>query len=149
MRHKYEKASRSLTVFGCASVAATRRKRPREFAREVALSRQRSARSQITGEMINEAIARHFPPGTAICPGNRDVAAAILAGLLQFAGAWGTWYALSPLRPRSGGRRNRPVLLLRRTPLLRVGGGAGYPPTDGYPSAPQHTPRPTRSCSMC
>ncbi len=39
LRHDYEKASRSLTVFGCASVAATRKKRPREFDREVALSR--------------------------------------------------------------------------------------------------------------
>ncbi len=79
MRHDYEKASRSLIVFVCASVAATRRKRPREFDREVALS------SPITGEMMNEAIAWHFPLGMTIDPGNRDSAAAILAGLLQFA----------------------------------------------------------------
>ncbi len=117
LRHEYEKASRSLTVFGCASVAATRRKRPREFDREVALSRQRSARSPITGEMMNEAIARHFPPGMAICPGNRDSAAAVLAGLLQFAFALrvGNVVKRSLLHPRSGGRRNRPVRPLRRT----------------------------------
>ena len=59
-RHDCEKASRRLTVFGCASVAATRRKRSREFDREVALSLQRAARSPITGEMMNEAIAKHF-----------------------------------------------------------------------------------------
>jgi hypothetical protein len=85
LRHGYDKASRSFTVFGCASLAATRRKRPRDFDREVALSRQRSARSPITGEMMNEAIARHFLPGMAIDPGNRDSVAVILAGLLQFA----------------------------------------------------------------
>jgi hypothetical protein len=33
LRHDYEKASRSLTAFGCASIAATRKKRPREFMR--------------------------------------------------------------------------------------------------------------------
>ncbi len=85
LRHDYEKSSRGLTVFGCASVAATRRKRPREFDREVAMSSQLSARSPITGEMMNEAIEGDFPPGMAICPENRDSAAAILAGLLEFA----------------------------------------------------------------
>ena len=85
LRHDYEKASRSLTVFGFSSVSATRKKRPREFDRETALSRQRAARSPITGSMMSEAITRHFPPGMVISPQNRDSAAAILAGLIQFA----------------------------------------------------------------
>ena len=85
LRHDYEKASRSLTVFGCPSVSATRRKRPREFDRETDLSRQRAARSPITGSMMSEAITRHFPPGMVISPQNRDSAAAMLAGLIQFA----------------------------------------------------------------
>ena len=175
LRHDYEKASRSLTVFGCASVATTRKKRPREFDREVALSRQRSARSPITGEMMNEAIARHFPPGMAISPVNRDSAAAVLAGLLQFAFALRvgnvvrTVSSTSALRwaqeqARAAAKADAAVpsdladrLLkshcFRASDILMAvtsgRGSAGYPPTGGDPSAPQHTPRPTRSCSMC
>ena len=98
LRHDYEKASRSLTVFGCSSVSATRRKRPREFDRETALSRQRAARSPITGSMMSEAITRHFPPGMVISPQNRDSAAAILAGWER-----GT-YGLLNVRPQVGAR---------------------------------------------
>jgi len=35
--------------------------------------------------MMSEAITRHFPQGMVISPQNRDSAAAILAGLIQFA----------------------------------------------------------------
>ncbi len=173
LRHDYEKASRSLTVFVCASVPATRRKRPGEFDREVALSRQRLARSPITGAMMNEVIARHFPPGMAIRPGNRDAAAAILAGLLQFAfplrvgNVVRTVSSTSALRwaqeqARAAAEAPVPSDLadrLLKSHCFRAsdvslavtsgGGSAGYPPTGWYLSAPQHTSRPTRLCSMC
>ena len=125
--------------------------------------------------MMNEAIARHFPPEMAICPGNRDAAAAILAGLLQFAFALRvgnvvrTVSSTSALRwaqeqARAAAEADAAVPSDLADRLLKShcfrasdvslavtlgGGSAGYPPTGGYPSAPQHTPRPTRSCSMC